>query len=310
MDVLDDVILPGNIIATAVRGRRVRRTEVVTDQAGFKKTNIVWTRTLREYEIGLVQRPVGEWEQIVSLHEVVEGRAYGFLLLDPVDSLVGSGILRPTDAAGLGFNEETFGGDGGPYYRLGRQYQYYGATEFFYKNVDVHKPVPDNCTLYRNSSPVAIGTGPGEAEVDFSTGLVVFYPDSQEDIVTIDQDAGVSLTAIELAAPLSITSGLVWLDGLEGDDAPQFNGRSYQIFSVVGNVYTLQVDTSGADITVAGSLSVYPGPDDGIYWEGQCYIPVAFESDELEWQMTAGHPNEDQRYVECPSIRLVEVRLS
>lgn len=89
--VLADVTLPNRVIEAGVRGRQLRRNSRVSTVSGFEAINIVWTQTLREYELGIAPMRREAWQDIEALHEITEGGAYGFLLEDPKDGRVGAG---------------------------------------------------------------------------------------------------------------------------------------------------------------------------------------------------------------------------
>lgn len=89
--VLDDVILPNNVIAAGVRGKNMRRNDRVAMDSGLQSINIGWTSTLREYEVGIVPMQVNYWQTIEALFEITEGGAYGMLMEDPKDNRVTSG---------------------------------------------------------------------------------------------------------------------------------------------------------------------------------------------------------------------------
>lgn len=304
MQIYDDLIFPDEIVAMAARGKRRRKTDVATDQAGFAKSNVVWQRTLREYELGLVARPVPQWEQIAALHEVVDGRAYGFLLRDPTDSraAAGEGVLRPLSPAGAALGTNGFG-YGVPTYRTAKRYTFLTRS----KDSDVSMLQTGTVAITRGGSPVLFGSGAGNVSASATTGLVTFVPDAQQGVSAVTVGA---TTAITLAGTVGLSVGQrLWLQDLTGTHASLLNNLSHAITSVVGNVYTVSTNTSGKTITAAGTGRKYPQASEALAWTGNFYIPVAFDSDDLDWQMVAGSDNEDNRLVMGPSVKLVEVRL-
>jgi uncharacterized protein (TIGR02217 family) len=86
--VFPDLVLTNQWIEGGVKGRQIRKNQRVSTTNGFESINIVWDRTLREYDIGIGPLRRSTWQQLETLHEVTEGGAYGFLLLDPKDSTV------------------------------------------------------------------------------------------------------------------------------------------------------------------------------------------------------------------------------
>lgn len=91
--VLSDVILPNSVLSAGVRGKNMRLNSRVAVNNGFESINVIWSRTLRQFEIGTVPMLVGAWQAIEALHEITEGGAFGFLMKDPKDSEVVGGVM-------------------------------------------------------------------------------------------------------------------------------------------------------------------------------------------------------------------------
>lgn len=89
--VFSDVLLPNSVIAAGVRGKNMRLNSRVPTDSGFEAVNIVWSQTLRQFEIGIAPMSVAQWQAIETLHEITEGGAYGFLMEDPKDQRVSTG---------------------------------------------------------------------------------------------------------------------------------------------------------------------------------------------------------------------------
>lgn len=83
--VLSDVIAPNSLWSSGVRGKQMRRNSRVQVQSGEIAINVVWSRTLRQYEFGTVPLTVDQWRALEGLYEVTDAGAYGFLALDPKD---------------------------------------------------------------------------------------------------------------------------------------------------------------------------------------------------------------------------------
>jgi uncharacterized protein (TIGR02217 family) len=117
LTVLSNMILPNSVIQAGVRGRQMRRNSRVMTANGAESINIMWTQTLREFEIGFVPMRRTAWQDIETFHEITEGGAYGFLMEDPKDSVVSSGVVasltattfqlykRSTDAVSLRYKD-------------------------------------------------------------------------------------------------------------------------------------------------------------------------------------------------------------
>jgi uncharacterized protein (TIGR02217 family) len=304
MDIDDSLIFPIDIVAYACQGTRRRRTDVATNQAGFSKANIVWQRTLRVYDVGSVPRPIAQWERIAALFEVVDGRGTGFLLKDPTDSVVAAseGFLRPVTHSGASIGTAGYG-FGVPTYRLLKRYTFLSR----FKDSDISKPQPGNVSLKRGGAPVTLGAAAGNAAINASTGWVTFVANAQQNVVGVT--TGTS-TDVELASSVGLMVGdRLWLQDMTGTGAQLLNGASHLITAIDDATYTLDVDTTGSLLNAAGTGRAYPQDSSSLTWTGSFYVPVAFESDEINWQMLTAHPDEDGRLIQSPSIRLEEQRV-
>lgn len=91
--VFSDVILSNAVLSAGVRGKNIRLNSRVPVDNGYESINVIWSHTLRQYELGTVPMLPAQWREIVALHEITEGGAYGFLMEDPNDSLTPSGVV-------------------------------------------------------------------------------------------------------------------------------------------------------------------------------------------------------------------------
>lgn len=304
MIIFDDLIFPTDIIAYACAGKRKRFTDVATTAAGFTQTNIRWSRTMREFDIGSVARPVPQWEAIATVHEILEGRAYGCLFQDPTDSLVSAseGVLRPIDGNRIGL-AVAGAGYGVPTYRLAKRYAFMARS----KDVDISKPKSGSAKLLRAGVPVVFGSAAGNVSVDYTTGIATFVADASQAITSITIG---TTTHVTLAGSLGLNIGQrLFLTGVTGVDAALLNGLSHPITNFSGSTYFLGTDTSGKTLTATGTGYAYPQGGDTLAWSGSYYVPVAFLNDDLDWNMLTGG-REDKRSVKGPSIVLTEQRVA
>lgn len=91
LTVLPDVVISNQVLDAGIRGKSLRRNQRSEVASGYETINIAWSRSLREFELGVVPLRRSAWLHIESLFEVTEGGAYGFLLQDPKDSTVATG---------------------------------------------------------------------------------------------------------------------------------------------------------------------------------------------------------------------------
>lgn len=305
--ILDDVIFPDDIIAVAARGKKSFATQINTSSAGFENRNATRSLPKRQYEVGLVARTAAQWAQIDALHDVVLGAAYGFLLKDPTNNsaTAATGLMRPLPAALTGTLGTTGLGFGVPNYRLVKRSTYQARTS----DRDVRKPIASTLGLLRNGSPVTIGAGAGNAAIDAVNGNITFVADSSSTVTAVTVGATTQVTLTAALAGLAI-GGRLFLSGLTGTVGTTLNGLSHAITNITGgglNVYTLSTVTTGLAWVSGGSGFRFPQPTDNLAWSGSFYVPVRFETDDLDWSILTGNPTTDARLIEGPSIVLLEV---
>lgn len=91
--VYSNLFLSELVIASGVRGKQMRRNSRVMVDSGEQSINVVWTQTLRQFEIGFIPMTRAAWQAIETLYEITEGGAYGFLMADPKDHRVDLGVM-------------------------------------------------------------------------------------------------------------------------------------------------------------------------------------------------------------------------
>lgn len=306
--ILDDVVFPDTLIRAGARGKKRWATTIVPNQGGYESRAGLRDTPRREYDVGLVPRTVAAWMAIDTLHDVVRGSLYGFLLTDPTNNActVANGLLRPLPASLSGTLGTTGVGYGVPSYRLVKRATL-GARN---ADRDIRKPKSGTGTVYRNAAAVTVGASPGNiAAIDTVNGNVTFVADSSSTVTAVTVGATTQVTLTAALAGLAV-AGRLYLTGLAGTHASLLNNLSHAITAITGgglNVYTLNTDTAGKTITAAGTGYKYPQPTDALTWAGSFYVPVRFEADEIDWSLVMGGPATDSRLVEGPSVVLVEV---
>lgn len=305
--VLSDLVLADGVIAAGVRGRNKRSNTRALDGGGFAKVNINWSRTLREFELGVVPMLPQQWQQIEALFEATDGGAYGFLLRDPKDATVraGEGLLQPWDTA-TGQALGTIGqGFGVPSYRLHKRYTF-GA-----RNTDrlITRPL-GSPTVLRSAVAATVGTGAGQIGQALDTGTVTFVPDVSQAIASIAVGASTVLTFADgTGAVAALAVGQrVYLTGITGTAAALLNGLSHAITARNAATFTLTIGVNTTGLTAtAGTAAKYPQTTDTLTWTGAFYVPVHFASDDLDWDILRSGPA-DTRIIAGPSVTLLEVR--
>lgn len=302
--VLNDVILPEVVVAAGLRGKNVRMNQRASNQAGYMQANIVWTQTLRRYEVGYVPMLLAAWAALQGMFEVTEGGAYGFLMLDPADrnASAAEGLLRGYTTADVG----AIGtGYGVPVYHLFKRYTSLGSTRT--KDRRITRP-KSAIAVTRAGAAVTVGASAGNISINYDTGAVTFVADTSESLTSLT--AG-SSTVLNFASGAGIVAAMsvgqrVYLSGLSGTAAPILNGASHAITAKGASSLTISTSTTGLAAT-GGTAAKYPQASEAMAWSGSFYVPVQFETDELDWELVRGG-DEDDRLVTGPSTSIVEVR--
>lgn len=302
--ILNDVIMPESLIEAGVAGRNVRKNVRSANQAGFASANVIWTQTLRRFDIGFIPMTVALWRTLEGLHEVTYAGAYGFLMRDPKDSTVlsGEGLLQPYNAANVG----TIGlGYGIPTYRLSKRYTVAGSTRT--KDRRITRPI--TAAITRGGVAVTSGVSAGQIALNSDTGTVTFVADTSQAITSISAGATTDLnfsSGAGMVAAMSV-GNRVYVSGVTGTAAAALNGLSHVISAKGTASLTLLTNTSGLSVTAPGTAYKYPQPTEALVWTGAFYVPVQFEVDELSWDMVAAGAADD-RFVAGPQVTLLEVR--
>lgn len=150
--VFADVILPNSIISAGVRGKNMRMNSRVPTDGGFESINVVWTQTLRQFEIGIVPLRVDQWQAIETLHEITEGGAYGLLMEDPKDNRVTSGGIITETTPGV--------------YQLTKRYTEPKSGRA--KDRRITRP-KGSVTIFQDGVPINQGVNPLNGQVMFSS---------------------------------------------------------------------------------------------------------------------------------------------
>lgn len=302
--ILTDVILPDEVIAAGIAGKNQRSNTRVMSGAGFVSVNINWSRTLRQYQLGVKPMSVAQWMAIEGLHEITEGGAYGFLMRDPKDqsaahsegSVIGwlGGTEVGTDGAGFGVAS----------YRMRKLYATVSGSRQFTRNIT--RPV-SGIEVKRGTNTVVFGTDPGEISLDYDTGVITFVADATQSIDSITVGSTTTLSFATSDFPDEfVANGRVWVTGTTGTAATLLNDKNHLITSVTGTDIVIDVATTGLAAT-GGTAKKYPQPSETISWAGSFYVPVHFANDDIDWEIILGGDPED-RIVAGQNVVLEEVR--
>lgn len=283
IEVLTDVILPESVVRAGVQGKNVRNNLRTMTLNGYASVNVNWTKTLRQFEIGIAPMNLDVWQEIEGLHEATEGGAYGFLMLDPKDqaAITGEGELYPYSTGLIG---ESGKGYGVPTYKLFKKYTGVGGSRI--KRRQITRPKDGTLSIKRGSASVT-------PTVNYDNGTVTFNADKTQSVLSHTVGTTHILafsSADEIVA--QITVGMrVYLTGVAGTAASILNNMSHEVTSVdaVNKTITLALSTSGKTAT-GGTAAKYPQASETLTWSGTFYVPVHFLDDTLEWELLKPGP--------------------
>lgn len=156
--VLADVILDCGKIHAAISGRNIRKNDRVEVESGAVQANIIWTQSRRQYEFGSVPMPRADWLTLEAIHEVTEGGAKGFLLLDPKDHTVST--------SGVSTGVVTAQGSPQQEYQLYRRLTEPVSSRT--KDRKITRPKASDFVVRVNGTPL----GGGSYTLDATTGIV------------------------------------------------------------------------------------------------------------------------------------------
>lgn len=147
--ILEDVILPNSVIAAGVRGKNMRLNSRVISENGLESVNVIWTRTLRQYEIGIAPMRLEQWQAIEAIHEITQGGAFGFLMEDPASHVASGGrwvVIDPP--AGAATNVV--------WYQMVKRLTIPGTTHVIDRKITRPK---GTIYVYQNGSPISAAIG-------------------------------------------------------------------------------------------------------------------------------------------------------
>jgi uncharacterized protein (TIGR02217 family) len=163
--IYNDVIMPNTVISAGIAGKQVRNNTRTESLNGSAIININWTKTLRQYELGIVPMRIDQWQAIEGLHEVTDGGAYGFLMEDPKDGTV-------DDAHGMA----SLISAGSHTYQLFKRYTSIGSSR--YKDRNITRPKASTFKLYISGVPSTSYT------LNADTGVITIASDPSANTIS------------------------------------------------------------------------------------------------------------------------------
>jgi uncharacterized protein (TIGR02217 family) len=129
-------------------------------------------------------------------------------------------------------------------------------------------------------------------------GFLVMDPKDNSVTATTGRVSGLTSTTFQLVKRYTAAGSVETKD--RTIKRPRASDFVVMISGTPTGLYTLDDETGIVTIAAAPSAS-------NVTWAGHFYVPVHFESDEIDWDLVAAG-GEDSRYVSGPNVVLCEVR--
>jgi uncharacterized protein (TIGR02217 family) len=147
--VYKDVILTNAVISVHAEGQNIRFNKRLQLETGVENVNQIWNNTVRSFKLGIKPMLIEQWAEVEAIHEVTEGGAYGFLLEDPKDHSVLTGVMTEI-STGL--------------YQLYKRITHTASNR--HKDRKITRPRATGFTPYTNGTPI------GTYTLDEDTGRI------------------------------------------------------------------------------------------------------------------------------------------
>lgn len=292
---------PLDKIALGAQGGPAFSTDIVSVRSGTESRNRNWSQARHRYEIGLVTRPLSQFNIIKAAFMAVGGRADGFRFKDWADFTVALAEGDPQPLHGTVQVGTAGAGYGVPSYQLRKLYTSGAGTHLR----DIRKPVAGTLTLRRAGSPVTAGASPGNYAVDTASGVVTFVADQSRVVSSHTVGAAHVLTLASAFSPNLAVGGRVYLTGVTGTAAALLNNLSHPVTVVSTNVVTLGTVTTGLTAT-GGTAFFFPQPTESLDFSCEFDVPVRFDVDNFDAVIVDRTGSE--LLLQLPSVPLVELR--
>lgn len=289
-------------VAMGAQGGPTFSTALVAVRSGRESRNGNWVQARHSYDIGLVARPLSEFEVIKAAFLVVGGRRDGFRWKDHADYLVTSAQGAPQSIQGGQQTGVAGFGYGLPGYQLRKLYLA-GSGSYLR---DILKPVAGSLIVRRAGSPVTAGVAPGNYAVD-TTGVITFVADQTRAISSHTPGAGHVFTLASAFSPNLAIGGRIYVSGITGTAATALNGLSHAVTNVAAAVITTSTVTTGLTAS-GGNAFYYPQPSESLDFASEFDVPVRFDVDHFDALIRDRQGSEGELLLELPSIPLVEIR--
>lgn len=273
-------------LAVWARGGISYNTTVVSSTSGREKRNALWSYGLGQWDLQNCFRTNGgvadqySIQTLRNFFRVAKGQAYGFRFRDWTDYAdEGGGVMGAPVTSYSQFTAPTGKGSGLPTYQLFKQYVMSPLTDYRI----IAKPLA--VTLLRNGNPVTLGSAPGNASLDATTGLLTFVADSQATVMSWTAGSTTSFGVAAVPSGWAVGKQL-FFSGVSGDTVGALTNPA-AITAISGTTVTVSANTTGETLS-GGTAYLYPQPVDTLTWTGTFDTPVRFATDQFSPQLDPG----------------------
>lgn len=275
-------------IAYGAQSAPMWMTTIAANRAGFEQRNQNWTQTRHEYDLSFAIRTQTDYLKVLKHWHMARGQLHSFGITDALDSVVDEGD-GPVAAVSPGV------------FQLFKRYGT-GADAYDRK---ITRPKPEGLVVFRDGLPATPGAGAGQYSLDLSKGRVTFVADQTK---TVSTHTPGSQHVIDLASAFSpnvVPGDYIALADVVGTAAQVLNGRLHQVQSVVGDVITVDTDTTGLTAS-GGSAAIYAQTSE-LSWAGSFMVPVRYGMDRMP-AVAINRSSPTELLVSVDGVMLIEVR--
>jgi uncharacterized protein (TIGR02217 family) len=263
-------------------------TDVAPLKSGHEQRNSNWEVARAQFDVSHGVRSQEQMETLVSFFRAVRGKAHGFRFKDWTDYKTYSG----SNDGWLGSSKT---GAGASDYTMSK---YYKAGDLDYLR-EITKPVSGTSTIYRNGSPVTVGSAAGQVVIFANSGVARFAADLS---IAIGSITNASPGVVVASAHTFSTSNQILLSGAGG--MTQVNSAIFAISVLDANRFSIGVDTTSYGIyTSGGTAKRFAQNSESLTWVGEFDVPCRFDIDKFRGRL------DFQNVLAWDSIPIIELKI-
>jgi len=263
------------------------KTDKVVVSSGRETREPLWENARAKYDVSYGAVTQEQLDELIDFFRAVMGSAYSFRLKDWSDYKFTVTNGRLGTGVGTGY----------PTYQIRKRYIAGALSEIR----DITKPVTGTLAVFKNAVQQTLTVN---YSIDYTTGIVTFVATTTASVTGGITKANPGVVT-SLAHPF--TNGqIIYLSGIVG--MTELNGTIATVANKTANTFQLLgINTTSYGTYVSGgTISLFPQPADVLTCSGEFDVPVRFESDEMQYQIISGGP--DEFIISWDAVMLIEVK--